>query len=299
MKEEKLVIHRLALLSEIHQDRDFSIVQIGCGGTGSALVPLISRHLYDINQRFHRHIDYIIMDGDIVEKKNIARQNFIDADLGRNKAEVLADRYSSAFGIGITAIPKYLPLNEEMDNILNQTQLIISCVDNNKTRTKIDSTQKYMQKHGYRNSIWIDVGNELSSGQVFISGRFYDKRNGQEYVTYLTDIHPEVANSADKHPDEVSCAERAMSGEQSLAVNTLAAILVFNTITELSSMKQVFHYELMFSTNGSTRKKYGDDYEKDVIEAKKLYAKSIEDAKKEEEARYKDEIWEVPVQVPA
>ena len=36
-----------------------------------------------------------------VEEKNLLRQNFITSDQGKYKAEVLAKRYSAAFGVDI------------------------------------------------------------------------------------------------------------------------------------------------------------------------------------------------------
>ena len=41
--------------------------------------------------------DYILADGDIVEDKNLVRQNFSFTDVGENKAAVMAERYSDVF----------------------------------------------------------------------------------------------------------------------------------------------------------------------------------------------------------
>ena len=68
------------------------IVMIGCGGTGGHIAPHLYRLLYSV----FRPSTVILCDGDLVEKKNLVRQNFVSCDLGRNKAEVLAERYSAA-----------------------------------------------------------------------------------------------------------------------------------------------------------------------------------------------------------
>lgn len=67
------------------------IVMLGAGGTGAFAAPHIYRLLYALE----RPARFIICDGDVVEAKNLNRQNFSPADLGGNKARVLAERYAS------------------------------------------------------------------------------------------------------------------------------------------------------------------------------------------------------------
>ena len=69
------------------QTRPVKIVQLGAGGTGGHIAPHLYRLLYSLD----RPVRYIICDGDVVEQKNLVRQNFTPADLGENKAQVLAE----------------------------------------------------------------------------------------------------------------------------------------------------------------------------------------------------------------
>ena len=71
-------------------DRPVKIVVIGAGGTGGYVIP----HLYRIAYASGRPCRIIIADGDIVEQKNLIRQNFAECDIGENKAQVMAERYS-------------------------------------------------------------------------------------------------------------------------------------------------------------------------------------------------------------
>ena len=64
------------------------IVMLGAGGTGGHIAPHIYRLLYALD----RPSRFIICDGDKVELKNLVRQNFSPADLGENKAKILAER---------------------------------------------------------------------------------------------------------------------------------------------------------------------------------------------------------------
>ena len=87
------------------------IVMLGAGGTGGHIAP----HLYRLLFSLERDVRFIIADGDVVEEKNLIRQNFIHADLGENKAKVLAERYSSVFGMQTEYIPEFI---EDEDRLL-------------------------------------------------------------------------------------------------------------------------------------------------------------------------------------
>ena len=84
------------------ENRPVKIVMLGAGGTGGHIAP----HLYRLLYALDRPVRFIICDGDIVEEKNLVRQNFTPADLGENKAKVLAERYSSVFGMETEYVPE-------------------------------------------------------------------------------------------------------------------------------------------------------------------------------------------------
>jgi molybdopterin/thiamine biosynthesis adenylyltransferase len=135
---------------------------VGCGGTGGYVVRDLARYLATLP--YAKHIIMVLIDGDEVEQRNLIRQNFITKDIGKNKAEVLAQRYGAAYGIRMTSIPTHLT-KESIDNILSETAIgqliqmegglqfntgstplvninlcIVSCVDNNKTRALISES---------------------------------------------------------------------------------------------------------------------------------------------------------------
>jgi len=98
-----------------------------------------------------RPVRFIICDGDIVEEKNLVRQNFTPADLGENKAKVLAERYSSVFGMETEYVPEFIESGERLLSMLQarsfptgpywhsptvkELVILIGAVDNNKSRT--------------------------------------------------------------------------------------------------------------------------------------------------------------------
>ena len=136
---------------KFRQQRPVRIVMIGAGGTGGHIAP----HIYRLLHTLDRPCRFLIIDGDIVEEKNLVRQNFIAADLGRNKAQVLAERYSAAFGVECEYIPEYMEDREKLIRLLTpkyiygdvgfrdghafvdqfyELVILIGCVDNNKSR---------------------------------------------------------------------------------------------------------------------------------------------------------------------
>ena len=87
------------------------IVQLGAGGTGGHTAP----HLYRLLYSLERQARLVLCDGDIVEAKNLVRQNFSPADLGENKARVLAERYASVFGMVAEYVPSFI---EDLDTLM-------------------------------------------------------------------------------------------------------------------------------------------------------------------------------------
>lgn len=66
---------------------------VGAGGVGSWLTPSLCM--------LAGHEKVTVYDGDTLETKNLNRQLFTEADVGKNKAEALAARY------GCQAVPRY------------------------------------------------------------------------------------------------------------------------------------------------------------------------------------------------
>ena len=72
------------------------VLLVGAGGIGSHLTDLLCRGL-------HGHaLDLTLMDGDVVEERNLAHQRFQPNDIGRAKADVLAETHAKT-GHNVTA----------------------------------------------------------------------------------------------------------------------------------------------------------------------------------------------------
>ncbi len=130
---------RLETVKYKHPNQTTEIIIVGCGGTGSYLVRDLPRILLNCSNK--KYISIILIDGDIVEEKNIDRQNFTRSDIGKYKAQVLADRYGAAYGIPMLAINEYLTNTRRLRDVgvISNNTLLIGCVDNNKTRLRLHS----------------------------------------------------------------------------------------------------------------------------------------------------------------
>jgi len=229
------------------------ILIVGCGGNGSHIVSDIARLVASLKSG----IEIVLVDGDVVEEKNLIRQHFVSSDLGSNKAEALARRYSSAYGVDISFIPEYLT-EANKATVLNSiysaygTQLIITCTDNLASRKIISDVE---------NVVWIDLGNEEFGGQVtftsLISNLWGTRRFGEEShfpTPSVFDLFPEYSKRLmEETPIEVrSCAEIAEeSPNQAGFVNVMTAGIAKNYVHSLLTGRGIRTYQVFFSVDNT------------------------------------------------
>ena len=231
-------------------DKPVKIVMLGAGGTGGHVAP----HLYRLLHTLNRPVKVIIADGDIVEEKNLVRQNFISADLGRNKAQVLAERYASAFGMEVHYISDFIESEDRLAELIKPDRynpgpfsyqredshvILIGAVDNNRSRQLCHQVFKKAD-----NLIYIDSGNGEFTGQVVCGIR----RNTRTYYKPIGDIYPDILRDNDKFPTELSCAEAAVSAPQSIVANIMAATAVVSYIYNILVLGNISVRSVTFST---------------------------------------------------
>jgi len=229
------------------------IIMLGAGGTGGHIAP----HLYRLLHTLERPTKVLICDGDLVEDKNLVRQNFISADLGRNKAQVLAERYASAFGLEVSYIPEFIEDEEQLAALVKPDRfnvghytdrqeeglsILIGCVDNNRSRQLCHQVFKSAD-----NLIYIDSGNGEFGGQVVCGIR----RSKRTYYKPIGEVYPDVldtAEGADKFPTELSCAEAAVSAPQSIVANIMACTAVVSYLYNILVLGNIETRFVTFST---------------------------------------------------
>ena len=234
--------------------RPVKIVMLGAGGTGGHIAP----HLYRLLYALDRPVRFIICDGDIVEEKNLVRQNFTQADLGENKAKALAERYSAVFGLEAEYIPSFIETEDALSKLLTpqvwyenseythyhthcirELVILLGAVDNNKSR-QLCHKVFYQSKE----LIYIDSGNGEYTGQVVCGIR----RSGRTYYPPIGTVYPDVLEDTDKFPTELSCAEASVSAPQSMAANITAATAVVDMVYNILALGDSTVRQTTFST---------------------------------------------------
>lgn len=142
------------------------LIQVGCGGTGSFLTPLLCRLIQHLSSQ--KDFELTLIDPDIIESVNCLRQNFSTNEVGFYKAASLAVKYAASFGISINAIMKPFS-SQDFSTSWQWTTVIIGCVDNFEARREIE---KCLHSHFRQsNTFWLDCGNAgngISAGQVLL-----------------------------------------------------------------------------------------------------------------------------------
>ena len=231
-------------------DRPVKVVMLGAGGTGGYVAPYVFRLLHMLD----RPARFVVCDGDIVEPKNLDRQNFVPADLGENKARVLAERYSTVLGMETEYVPNFIEklpdlmeliepkeweLNPYSTKRTKEMVLLLGCVDNNKTRQLC-----HQAFHQSEELIYIDSGNGMHTGQIVCGIR----SGGRTFYRPVGAAFPEVLQDTGKFPTELSCAEASVSAPQSIAANITAATAVVDMIYNILTVGETRVRQITFAT---------------------------------------------------
>ena len=148
------------------------LLVVGLGGTGSFLARHVACLVWLLRSA-GKQVHLTFVDPDIVEAGNIPRQNFCPSEIGRYKAEALAERYARDFGMTIGCIPtRFSP---DLVHMQWQTlTVLVGCVDNAAARLAMEEalhaneTLSSGEKATIPRVWWLDMGNGLDYGQVLL-----------------------------------------------------------------------------------------------------------------------------------
>lgn len=216
---------------------DTSIWIVGAGGVASWLLPQLLKILYTTQKPWRIKI----FDQDTVEHKNILRQNFIPEDVGKNKAEVLAERYSDIYkGITIEAVPYYMyssgfcerfdkkPLGKAYETFAPPA-FVFNMMDNGISKHMLDYYLVAQPSVRYFCS-----GCSIYHGSVFSTLTHYLPT----YTEYYADTFEEEGGLSSP-----SCADVV---EQTFNTNAMAATIIA-TLFSNSLVKQIDTQEIRFT----------------------------------------------------
>lgn len=257
----------------------FHFIILGIGGTGSELVPKLCRQINNLRDLGGKQKHFITLcDGDEVEPKNINRQNFTMADIGKNKAEVMGLKCGTVFNLQVDTFNSYIENHDKLGRIIDMhprhIPFIVGCVDNTAVRKMIHEYVAEWKKHDP--IFYLDSGNEEFAGQVVmgikVSGGTKVKpavrqlngiKDGEtwEQMLYLYNLpdvclhYPEMLETKEKFTTELSCAERAVSNPQAADANVEAATILYQFIS--NCFRGVLEYnKVTFNTLKGNRRTF-------------------------------------------
>ncbi|MDB9441483.1 ThiF family adenylyltransferase [Sphaerospermopsis kisseleviana CS-549] len=258
-----------------HNHVEFIIV--GAGGTGGFLVPSVARLMLEIEANSNKTTSCIVVDPDIIEPKNIPRQNFQQSEVGLYKAEVLAARYSLGLGVQIRALAKPAegiakPFTKKIVSTKwRKLTVVIGCVDNAAARAEISSCLDQNYSGSLPQIWWLDCGNHAvsSSGQVVLgsTNQFtleaaFDNLQKPNFCFNLPSPsrqHPELLTPLpeESNSTSLSCAEIQARNRQSLFVNQQVAVIAAEYLLALTLTGSLRKFASYFhNTTGSCRSLY-------------------------------------------
>lgn len=141
---------KIAIGEEFNNLKHKEVVIVGCGGTGCNIANIICR--WPLKK-------ITLIDCDMVEDTNLERQMLFDKkDLGKFKQEVTGTKLFP-FNMGISVVSSFLT----KDNVQAlQSDLVIDCTDNLKTRKIIDD---YCKEHFIP---WLFTASIGTKGQLYL-----------------------------------------------------------------------------------------------------------------------------------
>lgn len=205
----------------------YHIIVIGCGGIGGNYIKELGRFLY--RNHLNQKCKILLIDGDLVEESNISRQPFLPCDVGRNKAEVMAEILTETFEINCGFYPNYIDshyqlMELEEHNYQSYQTILIGAVDNHACRKVMHN---YFEKSV--SCIYLDAANEYSVGEVVVAVKLSGEVLSPDRVYY----YPEILQDIGKSKSEESCQQINIRQPQHIVTNLVASNLLLKCTVEI------------------------------------------------------------------
>lgn len=245
------------------------IIQVGAGGTGSFAALAIARLIYELKES-GKPVEFLIVDPDRVEARNIPRSNFCSAEIGSFKAQSLATRITIALGIECHYANDLFDAEVHLKQASGDYRaltVLVGCVDNHHARREMHRAVEHLQ--GYQsndapNVWWIDAGNGRFSGQVLIGSTTKRLKPEHHFVGSSicrslpapSLIHPDLLEPEKKSRstelESLSCPERIRLGEQSLNINQRVAVEIAEMLAEMFLARSLRRFASYFDVETGT-----------------------------------------------
>lgn len=153
-----------------------STLIIGVGGTGSYFIKNLVHYLNSTTTATNKHI--LVIDGDVIEAKNLLRQGFYRNELGQPKATSISDRLQPILADHVTleADLQFLATAQQIVTLMTEgiyadsdSYTIVSCVDNNMARLRMLIGMYMLHEVTGKEVRFLDSGNTEWTGQSLVS----------------------------------------------------------------------------------------------------------------------------------
>lgn len=211
---------------------------IGCGGTGSIVVPgLVKIHRTMLALGHPGGLDVTVWDSDAVSESNTVRQNFFESDIGANKADIMVTRLNVAHSaIGLDWSARNERFTDAQYSRTGGADLFIGCVDTKASRREILAAIQGERRSCY----WLDCGNKEDFGQV-IAGEWRGgghKQLEQPRLPLVTELLPEII-AGDEEDDTPSCSAVQSIMRQGVITNQMCATWALAWLSEALRFGQI------------------------------------------------------------
>lgn len=215
---------------------------IGAGGTGGYAISYLARLLAGGDHVIH------VYDGDMVEGKNLKRQNFALADLDKNKAVAICESVRKTVHQAPTMVvhDSYITDKDELmvemisELEADQSLIVVLAVDNVATRRLVNDMVMNDLVQAQIPTIVFDSGNDNQGGQVALYANapvtwkppIGDATKGM--LQTMLQLFPDIDKIEDTNPGLVqNCAENAESEPQAMMANVRNGEIIASLITKI------------------------------------------------------------------
>lgn len=214
-------------------------IVVGAGGTGSYFIP----NLYNYLNSAKYDSDVAIVDGDVVEEKNLLRQGFYAHDLDKHKSTAIYDRLieNEKEYVTLYNYPKFINNVDDVFNIVTELSEnnvnkyseinLISCVDNNMARLRLTFAVYMLQDVYGITTRFLDSGNNEWNGQTL--GINLEKSKNKNVMKGLYDVIKEFQN-------ELHLFERESSHKLDKKIVDKFLSFQFQNIDDKNSHQSIF-----------------------------------------------------------
>ena len=217
------------------------IVLVGCGGTGSAIARYLARLLVHMRALNMSIPTLTLIDHDVIEPRNIGRQQFVPAMVGIPKSQAISVMLSSALGLPIRYITEKFNARQHIGRS-SYGVLLIDAVDNHFARREINQCQSVTL---------ISAGNGRYNSQVCLGSESRDtmlsylqqvetrqqtlgEKDTLRHLPHPYVLFPQLIEPDEDEPIEAeSCSTLVAQQEQALYVNDITALVAARYIQQI------------------------------------------------------------------